>query len=254
MKNFLIRIGFISILLIVSCNQNDPPKEILIYCGVTMINPLREIVDEFEKNKNCKIIISQGASEDLRNSLLTSEKGDLFLSGSSKFVVENEKGNIFLEELLYSYNRPAIFVQKGNPKNITGNLKNFANYNYSVVIGNYESSAIGIVTKTLLEKEGIFDEVSARSVKLASDSKDISRLMKEHKIDLTINWFTTSKLENNINYLQAIEISDSIVQKEPLYVYLLKYSLNKEIAKQIMDFMVSEKGKSIFQKYGFEVI
>ena len=50
------------LLLILSASPlyaNDPP-ELLIYCGSTMVRPISELAQNFEKTERVKIRISQG--------------------------------------------------------------------------------------------------------------------------------------------------------------------------------------------------
>jgi molybdate transport system substrate-binding protein len=217
-----------------------------------MAKPIIEIAEYFEKTENCKIVICQGASADLRNSILHSKIGDLFLPGSSFYVKEDEKGDIFLDELHYSSNNAAIFVQKNNPQKITSDLNNFTNKNYSIVIGNPESCSIGRIAKLIFDGQNIYNSVIGGNVRFASDSKDISRIMKNYNFDLGINWISTISLEDNTNSLDIIEFPDSMVQSVKLPAYILKYSRNIEIAQKFMKYLVSENGKSIFNKYGFK--
>ncbi|MDA3861399.1 MAG: substrate-binding domain-containing protein [Melioribacteraceae bacterium] len=259
MKNYIknTSVLFISFaLLITSCNNEVKEKpEILIYCGITMVKPMREISDIIEKSENCKITISRGATEDLYNSAKRSKIGDLFLSGSHIFVERNSSDSLLLDGIDYSYNQPAIFVQKGNPKKITADVKNFANNKYTVLVGNPESCAIGIMTKHIFDSYGIYDNVFSRSVSLASDSRDINRILRENsKIDLAMNWLVTSEFKENINHFDILELPDSIAHKEILSIYYLKFSKQKDLAQKIMNYVVSKEGITIFNKYGFKKI
>jgi len=219
-----------------------------------MVKPMREISDLIEKRENCKITISRGATADLYTSAKNSQIGDLFLSGSNKFVEKYSKDSLLLNELPYSYNQPVLFVRKGNPKNIAADARNLANDNFTIIIGNPESCAIGMMTKCILDEYGMYKKVFLKSVSLASDSKDINRIMKENDIiDLAMNWSVTAEFNENKNFLDILELPDSIAHKEILSVYLLAFSQQKELSKKIMNFIVSDEGKSIFKNYGFSV-
>ncbi|MBY0466377.1 MAG: hypothetical protein K2W33_15670, partial [Burkholderiales bacterium] len=45
------------------------PEAMLLYCGITMVRPMTEIAQIFEKQANVKISIAQGGSEDLYQSV-----------------------------------------------------------------------------------------------------------------------------------------------------------------------------------------
>ena len=173
--NKIIVVILISVLI--SCNQKVEEKpELLLYCGITMVKPMSKLVDNFEKLHNCKITITQGGSEDLYMSLKESKVGDLYLPGS-QYYREKHIGEDYLLDYVYiGFNQVALMVKKGNPKNISADLKNLADRNLSVSIGNYESCSIGKISKKILSKVGIYEEVFANSVFISADSRDMNRI------------------------------------------------------------------------------
>jgi molybdate transport system substrate-binding protein len=47
-------------LFLISCKKNKEStrtKELLIYCGITMVNPISDIARIIEKQEDCKILI-----------------------------------------------------------------------------------------------------------------------------------------------------------------------------------------------------
>ena len=43
-------------------------KELMIYCGITMVRPITELARQFEQTEKIKVTITQGGSEDLYQS------------------------------------------------------------------------------------------------------------------------------------------------------------------------------------------
>lgn len=134
-------------------------KEILIYCGITMIKPMSEIAAIVEKQENCKIKITKGGSGNLLKSILYNKTGDLYLPGSEKYfnIIETEHKGLVTEKVMVGHNIAVIMVQKGNPKGITADLSNLADNNYGVVIGNPDSGSIGKETKKILQSRGFLN-------------------------------------------------------------------------------------------------
>ena len=69
MKPFYILTLFLSLLSGLSACAPAPKKELLIYCGITMIRPMREIADIIEKQEDIKVIIIKGGSGNLLRSI-----------------------------------------------------------------------------------------------------------------------------------------------------------------------------------------
>ena len=142
-------------------------------------------------------------------------------------------------------------VKKGNPKNITHNLNNLANSNLNVVIGNPNSGSVGKEAKHILVKRNIFNQVDKNVVYYTTDSKDLIPALINTDIDLTINWQATYTWDNNRNYIDTLTISNKYAKNKKLILGVLKYSKYPDIAKRVLNFAASEKGKAIFKKYGF---
>ncbi len=66
----------LSTLLSVSAFAQSAKTDLLLYCGITMVRPMTEIAQNFEKRENVKITIAQGGSEDLFQSAKKSAVGD----------------------------------------------------------------------------------------------------------------------------------------------------------------------------------
>jgi len=220
-------ITVIIIIFIISCNRNNnlnkypetiKKKEILIHCGVTMVKPVTEIARIIEEQENCIIKITSGGSGNLYKSIKLNKIGDLFLPGSEKYIENGIDEGFIKEKVFVGYNKIAIMVQKGNPKNIKPCLDCLFDKKYRIVIGNYKSGSIGNETKNILEQLELYEEIINRAEYLTIDSRDlILAIIHEHK----------------------------------LYISLLLYSQNPDIAKKFMNYASSKKGKKIFKKYGF---
>ncbi len=248
------KIILITFLIIFSgCIRNKSrkkKKEILIYCGMTMIKPMMEIKNIIEKEEDCRVIITKGGSENLFKALKLSGIGDLYLPGSDSYIKKCEKDNLIIDSAFVGYNQAAIMVQKGNPKKISAELENFTNKNLFVVIGNPDSGSIGKETKRILQKKGIFDAALNNARLLTTDSKELFYVLKDKKADIVINWYAVSLWDEYTNLVTAIKIDDKYAEKKKLVIGLLKTSEHPDIARKFMDYASGEKGKQIFLKYG----
>lgn len=232
------------------CAGSKDKKELLIYCGITMIKPMSEIAQIIEKQENCKITITKGGSGNLLKSLKINKVGDLYLPGSDAYIKICQKEGLITDTVFVGYNKASMMVQKGNPKKITANLDNLKNKKYYVVIGNPNSGSIGKETKKILEKKGIFQEVYQNAHQLTTDSKDLVLVLRDKKADLVMNWYATSTWEENKKYLDVLPINERYAKKKKLVISLLKTSKYPDIAKKFMAYAASEDGKKLFIKHG----
>lgn len=233
-------------------NNNNDTKTVLIHCGVTMFQPMTEIAQIIEQQENCKILITKGGSGNLLNSIETNKIGDLFLPGSEKFIESAMQLGLVTDTQFVGVNKAVIMVAKGNPLNIPENINCLYDTNYRIVIGHPNSGSIGKETKIILDKLGIYDEIQNRAEYLTIDSRDIVKSIKNNEADIVINWYATSTWENNSDFLQVLNIeNDSLYfEEKKLYLSLLRFSANPELAQKIIDYASSSEGIAIFEKYG----
>jgi molybdate transport system substrate-binding protein len=243
--------ALVGIFTIMSCSKGiEEKKELLIYCGITMIKPMSDIARIIEEQENCRIIITKGGSGNLLKSIKINKVGDLYLPGSDSYIKTCLQENIVTDTVFVGYNKAALMVQKGNPKGITADLSNLTSKEYSIVIGNPDSGSIGRETKKILEKRGIFQEVAANALKMTTDSKELVRVLKDKEADLVINWYATSTWAENVSCVHVLGISEKYARKKKLVIGLLRTSKYPEIARKFMEYAASEQGQELFRKYG----
>lgn len=252
-----MRLGLLSLILLIllfSCKKEDksPKKELLIYCDITMVKPMSQVCQEFEKSHpGIKITLIQGGSQDLYNSLKKSRQGDLYLAGSDSYRKQNISEGLLGESLFLGHNQAAIVVKKGNPKGFTGDLNELATTNYSVVICSPASGSIGRMSKKILTKKGIFEKVIENTAFLATDSRNLTKAIKEGTADIVINWKATVLWPENSREVEMLPISEEFAPKKHLVLNSLTFSTEKELVKEFFYFAGSERGKAIFTEYGF---
>ncbi|MEN8199463.1 MAG: substrate-binding domain-containing protein [Thermodesulfobacteriota bacterium] len=248
------------LVLNVSCkNQQseqatEPEKErpeLLIYCGITMVSPIMEIIKVIEKERDCSIKVTYGGSLHLKQSIAANKQGDLYFPGNDSFLTSMLEDGTVTDTAHLGYNKAIIMVQKGNPKNIDGDLQRFTDPGYSVVIGAQKSGSIGRESKKILTRVGIYEQVIENALYLSTDSKGLSRAIRNQDADMVINWNAAAFLKDNVPYIDVVPISEEYATKRNLVLGLLKYSQHRDIAARFMEYAASEPGQEIFKRYGF---
>jgi len=250
----------ISVFLFVSCKDNssgtrpDGVKEcpeILIYCGMTMISPMMEIAKIIEQEQKCKIEFIYGGSLHLKRTIDANKQGDIYFPGEKSFLTSLEQDGLIIETVQVGYNQAVIMVQKGNPKQLSNDLNNFVNPEYAVVVGAQKSGSIGRETKRIFTEVGIYDQVLGNALYLTTDSKGLSRAIRNREADLVLNWKATAFLPENRSVIDFLAIEEHLAPKRRLQLGLLSYSKNKDISRRFMEFSASPQGQEIFRRYGF---
>lgn len=250
MKTILLLILFLSTTFQLFAQEKP---NLIIYCGITMVKPIKEMAKIIENKHNCTIKISQGGSKDLYESIKFSKKGDLYLPGSEFYRTNNLKDGFLKDYTYIGYNQAAIFVKKGNPLKIK-NIDSFINEDISSTLCNPNSGSIGNMTKKIFLKnrsKKFLQKAYDNATFIGTDSRNLNKALIEGYADITINWKATAFWPENEKYIDIIKKSSQLFPKKKLLLNLLSFSENPSIAKDFMKFASSTEGKNIMKKYGF---
>jgi len=224
-------------------------KTLIIFCGITMVSPMMELASRFEAAHNVTVKMTYGGSQDLAKSIEVNHLGDIYFPGFKRFVdAMKAKGHVVDSEMV-GHNELTIFVPKGNPKKMTGDLSQLVDPSLAVVIGHEDLGSVGKESKRVLSAMDIYDPVVRNTVFMASDSKGLSAAIREGKADIVLNWRAVAQIKDSSDYIDVIPIKD--VAPKPLVMASLVYSANPELAKSFLQLCVSSEGRAIFKRFGF---
>ena len=261
MKNitfFLSLFSLISTLFVLSgCGKSEPSDtsqakdNLVIYSGITMVKPLKELASEFEKLYQVKIHIEQGASGYLYRTLRSQRTGDIYFPGSESYRLENARDNILLDHVLVGFNRLSFMVTEGNPKKLNSDINQLLNPGISVVLASPDSSAVGKATKKALQDANICKDVFENVTYFTTDSHRLFSSVKTGDADITMNWHASTVWKEYSDKVDSIRLPEHLQQKRRLELNLLSFSKNPELAKKFMAYASSKHGLETFAAYGF---
>ncbi len=222
--------------------------DIKIYCGSTMANAMKEIATNMETKHGVSIEIVKGGSAKLYKKLSSEKNGDLYLPGSDSYIKKNKKDGYLGFGKYIGFNQAVIITQKGNPKGVK-TLDDFTKASIKTALGAPKSGSIGKIAKAVLIKhkdKAFYNSIAKKSL-LASNSSEIIEGLESKKIDAALSWKASAAGKN----FTIVKIPDNISPRKKLKFTLLKFSKNKKVAKEIINYAASDEGKTIMKKYGF---
>lgn len=225
--------------------------EFLLYCGITMVRPMTEIAQAFEKRENIKIAIAQGGSEDLFQSAKKSGAGDWYLPGEPSYHAKHVKEGLFGEHVTVGYNQMAMMVQKGNPKKVKADPRELLRKDVVAIIGNAESGSVGQEAKTILDGLGIYPQVVRQAAFLAPDSRSLMNAMKKGEADVTMSWRATGFFADNAARMDTLDLDPKLAKPQALLLIQLKSSKNPDLAKRFLSYVAGPEGQAVYRKHGF---
>ncbi|MDP1526909.1 MAG: substrate-binding domain-containing protein [Rhodocyclaceae bacterium] len=241
----------VALLLAAPAFAQGAKSELLLYCGITMVRPMTEIAQAFEKRENVRINIAQGGSEDLFQSARKSAAGDWYLPGEPSYYQKHLKEGLFGEHVTVGFNQMALMVQKGNPKSVRPDPKELLRKDLIAIIGNAESGSVGQEAKTILDGMGIYPKVIKQAAFLAPDSRSLVHAIKKGEGDITMNWRAVGFFPDNASKIDVIDLDPKLAKPQALLLIQLKSSKHVALAKRFMSYAAGDEGQAIFRKHGF---
>jgi molybdate transport system substrate-binding protein len=186
-------------------------------------------------------------------------KPDVYTAGKSRI---DQMPEYFSKTEPYAYNRLAIMVQKGNPKNIRG-LKDLGRADIRVSMPNPEWEGIG---KRIEEAYVLAGTASLRKAIMEDKVKDSTTYLTQihhrqtpmrimyNESDAGPVWYSEAYYQTMIN--NPIDLIEIPAAENINAVYIagqMKDAPHLPAAKDFINFLVSPAAKAIYLKYGFSV-
>ncbi|MCK9323683.1 molybdate ABC transporter substrate-binding protein [Methanocorpusculum parvum] len=237
------------VILTAGCTSTDSAenKTLLVYCGAGMKEPMEEIAELFKEREGITIEYTYGGSAQMLSQIELYQTGDAYMPGALAYIQSAmDKGFIDKSEKVI-YHVITIIVPKGNPANITS-LEDLAKPGVRVAIGEPTGPAIGQGTKKMLEKDGLWEAVSANVVVKSATVNELLVYVAMKQADAALVYEDLY----NPEAMDKIDIPKEQGKVDIVPIGTLKFSTNKEDAEKFLNFVASAEGKAIFVKHGFE--
>lgn len=219
---------------------------LLVYSGAGLKKPMEEIKEVFEEETGNKIEYVFAGSTQLLSQLELTGKGDVFIVGAIKAYEAAQEKDLVGEYKTVAYHNPIIGVAKGNPLGIES-LEDLAKPGLKVILGDEEANAIGKTSQKILEKNSL-EKINDNVVAKTATVNELIVHLSSGDADAAI--ITEDSAFGNED-IDTIAIPDDVNIPQILPIGSLKMTENKDEAQAFVDFVSSNRGKAIFEKYGF---
>jgi len=253
MKTFAVFIFGMG-LLFAGCGKkpaDEAAQELIVYCGAGLRLPMSEMIQAFEQQNRAKIAVDYAGSEMLLGKITLAMRGDVYIPGDKHYVDQaDEKGWVTGRKML-CYFVPVILVAQSNPKRITA-LGDLMKPNIRLGLGDPNACAIGRKTWKILNKNGISqDDLHENLIYQSLTVNDLGVQVKTGNLDVAIVWDAVAAQYADVTEQVEIPTEHNVIST--IEGAVLSFSEHKELAARFVDFLASDKGRAIFQKYHYTV-
>lgn len=250
--NKILTMLVIAAVLVSGCTQVQDKgakveKSLLVYSSDCMQSAMIEMGQKFEKERGIKVEYVFGGSGPLWKEINEWKQGDVFISGSEDYAKKAKAQGYFETYHLVAYHKMAIIVPKGNPAGIKG-LHDLMNDSVRVGMGDPRVTAMGKLAAEIFKEANVSERILDNNIVLEeSNCADIVPTLTNGEVDVAVNCIGSTHGVDNVTLIDI----PSEVNTVKIPIGVLTFSNNKEIANQFVDFVVSDEGRALFERYGF---
>jgi len=226
--------------------SDDSTNTLLVYCGAGLRDPMDEIAEVFRQKEGISVNYIYGGSAQLLSQIELVKQGDAYMPGAKSYIDSAAEKGFISKSKKTVYHVMVIVVPKGNPKNIQC-LNDLTKEGVRVAIGEPSGPAVGKAAKKMLEKDGLWEGVEKNCVVKSGTVNELLVYVSMDQVDAAIIWedlFNPESME-----MVDIPLEEGFVKVIPIGT--LSFSENPKNAEKFMNFVSSDEGKAIFEKYDF---
>jgi molybdate transport system substrate-binding protein len=241
-----------------SCSEgNNKPQgqiELTVFVGSASKPATEEIVRLYEEQTGVRVNASYGGSGYVLSQMALSKMGDVFFPGSPDFMEKASRQSMVYPESISVpvYLVSSINVQLGNPKRIN-ELEDLLRPGLKLAIAAPEHVCVGSYAVEILEQH--FDsaqvEMFRENLVTYTESCDKTATAVALKsVDAVIGWRIFQFW--NPSHIENVRLkTEEIVRVGYIPIAISKFTKQKELAQNFIDFVMGAEAKEIFEKHHY---
>ncbi len=225
--------------------------ELELFAGSASKPAVQELVALFEAETGHDVTLFLGSSGNLLSQMKISRRGDIYFPGSPDYMERARRDGLILAgaERIVAYLIPAINVPAGNPKRIAG-LEDLARADVRVAIANPRHVCVGLYAVEVIEGAGLGDEIRSTLMGYTESCAKTASMVALGAADAVVGWRVFESW--NPERIETVPLAPESLPRIgyiPIAVTTLSQSVGP--AKEFIELACSERGKKIFEKWGY---
>ncbi|AOY76599.1 molybdate ABC transporter substrate-binding protein [Clostridium formicaceticum] len=205
-----------------------------------------------EENPNVTLTYNFGSSGSLQQQIEQGAPADIFLSAATKQMNALKEKGLILEETHKDLleNKVVLITSTGNSQVI--GFESLSDVLVKkIALGEPNSVPAGQYAEEVLNNLNVKEVILPKAV-YAKDVREVLAWVETENVDAGMVYETDAKISDKV---KIVATAPEGSHKPIIYpVAVIKDSKNTDVAKTFIEFLSTEKVKSIFEKYGFNVI
>ncbi|TFW35834.1 molybdate ABC transporter substrate-binding protein [Massilia horti] len=243
----------LSLFAAMACAAAAHAGEVQVAVAANFTAPMQKIATEFEKDTGNKAVLAFGATGKFYAQISNGAPFEVFLSADDETPFRLEKGHLAVPGTRFTYaiGKLVLWSAKDGYVDGNGNVLKTGDFQH-IATSNPKTAPYGAAAVAVLERLGLSNALKAKLVQGENISQTyqfvatgnaqlgfvaLSQVYKNGKIGSGSGWIVPAGLYEPIR-------QDAVV--------LVKGQTNP-VAKELTDYLKSDKAKSIIKSFGYEV-
>ncbi len=229
-------------------------KTLTIFVGAASKPATEEAIKLFEKETGVTVDAAFGGSGFVLSQMILARKGDIYFPGSSDYMEKAKKeGYVYPDtEKVVVYLVPAINVQKGNPRNIK-TLKDLTRPGIRVAIANPQGVCVGAYAVEIVENNfspSEREKFLRNLINYTGSCSKTAAAISLKAVDAVIGWRVFEYW--GPDRIETIPLKPKEISRIGyIPIAISTFTRQRKLAREFIDFMLSERVKAIFRKYNY---
>lgn len=222
-------------------------SEVLVSAASDLTGAFKEIGKMYEKESGNRVVFNFGSTGMLAQQIEGGAPIDLFAAANKRYVDELEKKGLIIPETkrVYAIGRIVLATSKGGVK--LNSVEELTRPDVKrIAIANPSHAPYGMAAKEAMEKNGIWNGIKEKVV-YAENIRQAMQYLETGNVDAAILALSIT-IGSDVNYTPIPQELYSPIEQT---LAVIKGSKNEKKAREFADFITSQKGRIIMERYGF---
>ncbi|MCZ6675320.1 MAG: molybdate ABC transporter substrate-binding protein [Verrucomicrobia bacterium] len=234
------------------CGCSPKETSLLVSAASSLTMPLQDQLNlHLSQSPAYRIRVNFGSSGALAQQIINGASVDLFLSANNKWIDEQDKRGLLLENGRSSFLGNFLVVITPKASTLTSFEAFLNNASKDLAVGTFESVPVGEYAHAWLENEGYLNRLENRLVFLKNEQQ-VLRAVENHHLEAGIIYQSSLTLSDKVRVLL---IPDQDKYPRIRYTFAIPKSTRHEAeARNFLALLQSSEAKKIWVDNDFQVV
>lgn len=232
--------------------EEEKPVSLTISAAASLKDAMEEIKQQYGKEKpNVTITYNFGSSGSLQQQIEQGAPVDIFMPAAAKQMNVLKEKNLIIEETNKNLLENKVVLIAPKDSSLLKEFTDLADDRVKkIALGEPKSVPVGQYSEEILISMKIKEKVQPKAV-FARDVREVLTWVETGNADAGIVYETDAKVSDKVKVVASAPENS---HKPVVYpVAVIKSSQNIDAAKEFLQFISGDKGKAVFEKFGFHM-